>query len=184
MSTGMERAKELFLYYSGNKFYMDLNGDGNEYESYRVSRETENEWRREYLDRFLEEKQYGKDALNAYLKAADFLKSDMSDGCREDILYYPFRSGQTDDVTALFMLQAGLRLAERWSEKGHFSRSDAEAYIRALDAFTEGIMKRSEAGTMTRAEDYDMGEFSDPVYTAGYLKDLRDKWSELIRKLK
>ena len=49
MKTGIERAKELFMQYSGNRFYMDLNGDGREYDAYRIPRETEEEWRREYL---------------------------------------------------------------------------------------------------------------------------------------
>ena len=52
----MERAKELFLHYNGNQYYMDLNGDGNEYRSYRVPKETEEAWRREYLDHFFEQK--------------------------------------------------------------------------------------------------------------------------------
>ena len=33
---------------------------------------------------------------------------------------------------------------------------------------------------MTRSEDYVMQEFSDPVYIAGYLKDLQQRWRELL----
>ena len=54
MKTGMERAKELFIKYSGNRFYMDRNGDRHEYESYSIPKETEEEWRSEYLSQFLD----------------------------------------------------------------------------------------------------------------------------------
>ena len=100
----MERAKELFLYYCGNQYFMDLNGDGNEYRGYQISQEKEEEWRREYLDRFLQQKRYGREAFGAYAKAVEFLRSD-EDG--QNYLYYPFRTDGLDDVTILFMLLLG-----------------------------------------------------------------------------
>ena len=184
MKTGMERTKELYFRYGGNRFYMDLNGDGYEYDGYRVSGETEESWRREYLTRFFEEEKCGKEAAVSYEHASGFMKSDRSDGCWEDILYYPLRSGRLDDVTVLFMLPAGFRLAERWSKKGRFSREDAGGYMKALDEFAQSVRERAGAGTMTRAEDYDLNEFSDPVYVAGYLEELREKWTGLLRSLK
>ena len=43
----MERAKELFLKYNGNRFYMDREGEGSEYDSYHISKETEEMWTEE-----------------------------------------------------------------------------------------------------------------------------------------
>ena len=184
MKTGMERAKELFIQYSGNRFYMDLNGDGHEYDSYRVPKETEEEWRREYLSQFFEQKKYGRDALLSYAHATEFLKSNMTDDCWERVLYYPLRSDWLDDVTILFMLPASFRLAEKRSEKGKLSRNTADEYLHALDDFAQNILKRADAGMLTRAQDYHLQEFSDEVYVAGYLKDLQQKWTGLSRKLK
>ena len=184
MKTGMERAKELFMQYGGNRFYMDLNGDGQEYDAYRVSGETEKEWRREYLTQFFEQKRYGREALLAYSHATDFLKSDTADDRWERVLYYPLRSDWLDDVTILFMLPISFRLAEKRAEKGKLFRSTADAYRHALDAFVQNVLKRAEAGTLTRVEDYRLQEFSDEVYAAGYLRDLQQKWTGLSRKCK
>ncbi len=49
-----------------------------------------------------------------------------------------------------------------------------------LDGFAKDVQKRAEEGTMTRSEDYTMQEFSDPVYIADYLKDLRQRWAGLL----
>ena len=43
MKTGMERAKELLMQYSGNRFFVDLNEEGHEYDGYRIPKETEEE---------------------------------------------------------------------------------------------------------------------------------------------
>ena len=184
MKDVMERAKVLFIQYSGNRFYMDLNGDGKEYDSYRIPKETEDEWRREYLSQFFELKRYGKDALSSYTHAADFLKSDIADDYWKRMLYYPLRSDWLDDVTILFMLPVSFRLAEKWSEKGKFSQTGADEYLCVLDEFIQNVLKRADAGTLTRAQDYQLQEFSDEVYAAGYLKDLRQKWAELSRRLR
>ncbi len=182
MSTGMERAKELFMQYSGNRFYMDLNGDGREYDSYRIPRETEAAWRREYLSQFFAQRWYGREALLSYRRAADFLKSGTADDCRERLLYYPLSSDWLDDVTVLFMLPVSFHLAEKWAEAGKLSRDAADGYVHALDGFIQNLLKRAETGMLTRSPDYHLHEFSDEVYVAGYLKDLRQKWSELSRK--
>ena len=184
MRTEMERAKELFILYSGNRYYMDLNGDGHEYDRYRIPQDTEEEWRREYLSQFFEHKRYGKDALQSYARATDFLKSDMTDDYRERVLYYPLRADWLDDVTILFMLPVSYRLAEKQTENGKLSQDTAEEYLHALDGFIQSILKRADAGMLTRAQDYQLQEFSDEVYVAGYLKDLQQKWTRLSRKLK
>ncbi len=183
MKTGMERAKELFMQYSGNRFFMDLNGEGHEYAGYRIPKETEEEWRREYLSRFFEQKRYGRDALLSYAHAADFLKSDMTADCWERILYYPLRSNWLDDVTILFMLPASFQLAEKRAEKGKLSRDAANEYLHALDSFIQNILKRADAAMLTRAEDYHQQEFSDRVYVAAYLNDMQQKWIGLSRKI-
>ena len=175
----MERAKELFLQYHGNRFYMDHDGVGAEYEAYRVSRETEEQWAEEFISAFWQSEAQGKEALQAYSCAADLVKTDR----REDLekcLYYPLRSPYPDDVTRLFMLRAGFRLAERAAKKQCLSREDAAAYLRELDRFISGIRERAERGTLTRSADYVMQEFSDPVYIAEYLGGFRKKWSELV----
>ncbi len=175
----MERAKELFLKYNGNRFYMALNGDEYEYDRYQVSRETEETWRREYLDKFLQQKQYGKDALKAYASAVGFLKSDRSDADWENFLYYPLRSRWLDDVTVLFMLPLSFMLAEKWTNKGRFSKIEAEEYLKTMDIFLKEVQNRSETGTLTRGEDYNRNEFSDPAYVATYIDDLQRKWLKL-----
>ena len=183
MKTGMERAKELFMQYSGNRFFMDLNGEGHEYDGYRIPKETEEEWRREYLSQFFEQKRYGRDALLSYVHAADFLKSDVTDDCWERVLYYPLRSNWLDDVTILFMLPASFQLAEKRAEKGNFSRDAANDYLHALDGFVQSILKRADDGMLTRAQDYHLQEFSDEVYMAAYLNDLQQKWIGLSRRI-
>ena len=53
-----------------------------------------------------------------------------------------------------------------------------------LDGFIQDALKRAEGGTLTRAEGYHLQEFSDEVYVASYLKELRQKWIRLSLKLK
>ena len=175
----MDRAKELFLSYHGNRFYMDHDGVGAEYEAYRVSKETEKLWAAEFLSGFLTSETQGKEALQAYSCAADLVKTDR----REDLekcLYYPLRSPYPDDVTCLFMLRDSFRLAERAAKKHQLPKADAEAYLRELDRFISEVSARAERGTLTRSTDYVMQEFSDPVYVAEYLSGIRKKWSELL----
>ncbi len=173
----MERAKEMFLQYGGNRYYMSLDGVEQIYNSYRVSKETEEEWRNEFLAQFFTRKQYGKDALRAYGVAADYLKG--SD-CRERFLYYPLRSDWLDDVTILFMLRITLGKAEEWRKNGKLSKEEAAGYLEVLDGFAKDVQMRADEGTMTRSEDYTMQEFSDSAYIEDYLKDLQKDWSGLI----
>lgn len=175
----MDRAKELFIAYSGNGYYMDLDGVRPEYESYHVPKEIEEQWRREYLDQFKEQKQTGKKTLRAYSQAVNFLKSDRRDEDWADFLYYPLRSPWLDDVTALFMLQHSGRLGEKFFRKGKLSREEISDYLKELDEFSKGILLRMENGTQSRHEDYTLGEFSDSEYTVGFLKDIRQKWTGL-----
>ena len=174
----MERAKEMFLQYSGNRYYMSLDGVEQIYDSFRVSKETEEEWRRDFLEDFFAQKRYGKDALRAYSAAADLLKVD--DEYRESFLYYPLRSDWLDDITVLFMLQTTFRAAEKWAVRGKLSEEEAAGYTAALDGFAKDVQRRAEEGTMTRSEDYVMQEFSDPAYIADYLKDLDRRWRGLL----
>ena len=172
----MERAKELFLNYSGNQYYMDLDGVGHEYAAYHIPRETEELWAQEYISGFLASEPQGKEALRAYSAVTELAGKDKRDGVWEKCLYYPLRSGHLDDVTILFMLPGSFRMAERAARKRGFSREDAGAYLRELDGYIRQVRKRAEAGTLTRAADYVMQEFSDPVYVEGYLNGLRKKW--------
>ena len=174
----MERAKEMFLQYGGNRYYMSLDGVEQIYDSFRVSKETEEAWRREFLEQFFMQKSSGKAALGAYRTAAVFLTG-RSDH-RERFLYYPLRSDWLDDVTILFMLQTALRKAEEWGRKGKLAKEKASEYLAALNAFANGVQKRADEGTMTRSEDYAMQEFSDPAYIAAYLKDLQQCWRRLL----
>ena len=180
MRSGMERAKELFLYYCGNQYFMDLNGDGDEHRGYQISREKEEEWRREYLSQFFQQKHYGKEAAGSYANAVNFLKSDRSDEDAERYLYYPLRVDGLDDATVLFMLRYSYKLAEKWTKKKKFSREEKKEYLTVLDEYVEEVQKRAEEGTITRAEDYTCQEFFDPVYVAAYLEDLRKDWDRLI----
>lgn len=95
-------------------------------------------------------------------------------------LYYPLRAGHLDDVTVLYMLPHGFRMAEKAVKKKCFSREEADTYIHELDAFIKQVLVRTENGTITRAQDYTMQEFSDPVYVSGYLSDLKKKWTGLF----
>ena len=175
----MERAKELFLLYHGNRFYMDHDGVGAEYEAYRVSRETEEQWAEEFISAFRRSEAQGKEALRDYSCAADLVKTDRREAL-EECLYYPLRSPHPDDVTRLFMLQISFRLAERARGKKRLSREDAAAYLSELERFIPGLQDRADRGTLSRSEDYVMREFSDPVYVAEYLGGIRKKWSELV----
>ncbi|MBR2521836.1 MAG: hypothetical protein IKE61_01745 [Coriobacteriales bacterium] len=176
----MERAKELYLHYCGNRYFMALDGDEVEYDMYHVSKETEETWRKEFLDGFFAQKPHGKDALASYSQATEFMKGDRSDWCWEEVLHYPFRSDWLDDVTILFMLQRSFRLGERWARKGKLSREAAAAYLQELDAFSQEVQQRAENGTLSRAGDYDRLEFADPTHVADYMESLRRSWAELV----
>lgn len=176
----MDRAKELFLKYGGSRFHMDREGDGAEYDSYHISKETEEMWTRECIARFLESELKGREAHRAYAEVTELLKSDRSDEDWDRCLYYPLRAGHPDDVTILYMLSDSFRLAERAVKRNRFSREEAAAYLKELDGFTRPLLARANSGTMTRAADYVLQEFSDPAYVADYLDDLKKKWKELF----
>ena len=175
----MERAKELFLKYNGSRFFMDREGDGSEYESYHVSKETEKAWAVEFVSSFLESGLQGREALRSYSAAAELVRRINDDNIWDDVLYYPLRSAHLDDVTTLFMLGASFRMAEYAVKKGRFSKEEAEAYLSELDSYCRNAIARAEDGILSRSEDYVMREFSDPVYVAEYLKDIQDKWKRL-----
>ena len=174
----LQRAKKLFLDYHGNHFYMDHDGVLPEYESYHISKETEKMWAEESVQGFRMSEESGKKTLRSYSLVTDLLDCKKRDELKE-CLYYPFEAARLDDVTVLFMLQVSYRLAERAAKKGCLSKEETEAYIRALNDYSIQVLDRMEKGTLTRADDYIPQDFYDPVYTAGYLKDLREKWEEL-----
>lgn len=182
MKTRIERAKDIFMKYCGNRYFMDLDGVRSEYDWYQVPKETEEEWRREYLCQFFEEKRYGKDALQSYSKATYFLESNMANDHWERVLFYPFRCDWLDDVTILFMLRISLQFAEQQLKRGKLSGEKAAEYMHALEDLARDLQNRADAGTLTRAEDYVMQEFADELYVASYLKDLQQKWIDLSRK--
>lgn len=175
----MERAKELFLKYNGSRFFMDRERDGSEYESYRVPKEMEKAWAEEFVSSFLESRLQGKEALRSYNAAAELIRKDSENKRWDDILYYPLRAAHLDDVTALFMLSSSFRMAEYASKKCLFSKENIEAYLCELDSYCRKAIARAEDGTLSRSEDYFMREFSDPVYVAEYLDDLKKKWGNL-----
>ena len=176
----MERAKELFLGYSGNRFYMDLNGEGSEYAGYHVPKETEEMWAKEHISCFLESGMQGKEALRAYSAAIGLLDHEKSEDIRSRCLYYPLRAKHLDDVTILFMLPVSFRMAEKEAKERRISREDIDAYLRELSGYRKLVLARAEDGTLSRAKDYVMQEFSDPVYVADYLNSLEKEWAGLL----
>ena len=175
----MERAKELFLYYHGNRFFMDHNGERYEYDRYHVPKETEEAWAREYVLGFFESEARGKEALRAYSAVTEFVERDKLRDFWERCLYYPLRSEHLDDVTTLFMLSRSYRMAESAAKRRRLSWAAAAAYVRELDSYIRQVQERAAAGTLTRDADYDMNEFSDPVYVEDYLDRLREKWARI-----
>ena len=175
----MERAKELFLEYHGNRFFMDRDGAGREYDGYRISRETERMWAEEYVRDFLESEAAGREALRAYSTAADLLHGRETEEDWKKCLYYPLRSRHLDDVTVLFMLPCSFRMAERAADRGRFPKEDADSYLRELDRVIREVRERADGGTLTRDAAYARQEFSDPFYVSGYLDELRKKWAGL-----
>ena len=176
----IDRAKELFIAYGGNRFYMDNDGVVEEYAAYHVTKETEERWADEYIRDFLQTDRKGKDALKAYRTAAELLRREQLKSYFKTCLYYPIRTQRLDDVTRLFMLQISFQMTETAAKKGLFSREEAKAYLQKLDDFSGRIMTRAENGTLTRSEDHVMREFADPEYTAGYMDDLKQKWRGLF----
>ncbi len=175
----MDRAKELFLKYSGNRYYMDLNGEGDKYACYAVSKQTEETWAREYISGFFASEKQGKEALSVYSSVIAFLRNNRYNEYLEKALYYPLRSEYLDDVTILFMLKISFALAETMTKKHIFSRKEVEDYLQELDRYTSKIPGRMEKGSFTRAKDYVLNEFGDSDYVKEYLKDLRKKWGRL-----
>lgn len=49
----LEKAKEIFIKYNGNKYFMAINGDYEYYQSFDILRETEYKWIGEYLEEIL-----------------------------------------------------------------------------------------------------------------------------------
>ena len=176
----MDRAKELFLKYNGNRFYMDREGDGAEYDRYCVTKEMEEMWTDECICGFLESKPQGKAAVRDYSSVTELLERDVQDDRWNRCLYYPLRAEHLDDATVLYMLQASYRMAERAVKKHRFSKEECSIYIDELDEYIRAVRHRAENGTVTRSEDYTMQEFSDPVYIEGYLEDLVHKWNQLL----
>lgn len=176
----MDHAKELFFKYNGNRFYMDLNGEGHEYDKYHISRETEEKWAEEYILSFLNSKTHGKDAVRGYSAVAELLKRSIRSDLLEKCLYYPLKARHLDDISILFMLPNSFTLAERAVKKGGFIKNDAVAYIQDLDLYITQVQKRADNGTLTRNTDYGMQEFADPVYVNNYLHSLRKKWDGLF----
>ena len=175
----LERARQIFLDYQGNRFYMDHDGTGAEYESYHVSKETEEAWAKEYIDHFLETRMHGKEALRNYSGGTGMLKKEKQEDEWEKCLYYPLRSEHLDDVTILYMLEDSYRMAEKAAKRNRFFKEEKDAYIQELNIFLKEVQKRVENGTVSRAEDYIVQEFSDSVYTEDYLNRLKKKWEGL-----
>lgn len=177
----MERAKEIFLKYNGNHFYMDRNGDGYEYASYHVPKETEEIWAKEIISFFLESKLYGKDALRSYAAVTELIKSDRQDSNWDKCLYVPLKSEELDDVTTLYMLPMSLKMAEKAVRKHTFSQKDANAYIEELESYIRKVQDRLVKDGLTRAADYSEQEFSDPAYVTYYLNNLKSEWVGLFQ---
>lgn len=177
----MERAKHLFLKYNGNHFHMDREGDGNEYDNYHISRETEEMWTREFISSFLGGEMRGREAYRVYAAVTELQRRDARNDDWDKCLYYPLRAKGLDDVSILYMLNCSFRMAEQAVKKKCFSREEAAAYIRELDNYIRQVKVRAESETLTRADGYEKVEFSDPVYVAGYLSALREKWNGLFR---
>lgn len=175
-----ERAKELFLKYNGNRFHMDREGEGGEYESYHISRETEEMWTEELISSFLTSDMCGKEAFRTYAAVTELLKTDRQNKHWNTLLYYPLRTECLDDVTILYMLPDSFWMAEKAVNKNCFSKGEADAYLHELERYTRLVRDRAENGTMTRASDYVMQEFSDPAYIADYLSSLKRKWTGLL----
>ena len=176
----MERAKELFLKYNGNHFHMDREGEGAEYDTYHVSKETEEMWTEEFVSSFLGSKLQGREALRTYSTATELLKSERKDGNWDTCLYYPLRTEDLDDVTILFMLPAGFRMAERAVKKHRFSREERDRYLNELDNYISQTQDRVKKGMLSRTADYVMQDFADPAYVEEYLNDLKKKWLDLF----
>ena len=177
----VERAKELFYKYHGNRFYMDHDGAGREYDSYHISKETEELWTKELISGVTGSKHQGKEALSVYSAAADMIKRDRMKDEWDELLYYPLSAGHLDDVTTLYMLSGSFKMAEKASKRDLFSKEEADTYMLKLERYVLTVRERSEEGTLTRAQEYIPQEFSDPVYVADYLQGLKKKWEELFR---
>ena len=176
-----ERAKELFLKYNGNRFHMDREGEGGEYESFHISKETEEMWTEELIAAFLKSEINGREAFRTYTAVTELLKTDRQNKNWDTILYYPLHAEYLDDVTVLYMLPDSFRMAEKALNKNCFSKVEADAYLHELERYTRLVRDRAENGTMTRTSDYVMQEFSDPAYIADYLSSLKRKWTGLFR---
>ena len=50
MSNNRHRAKEIYFYYACNHFFLDRDGDSDEYKSFSVTAREEQEWRKEYIE--------------------------------------------------------------------------------------------------------------------------------------
>lgn len=175
----MERAKELFYRYHGNRFYMDHDGVEREYDSYHISGETEVQWAEELISCFLDSQLQGREARRAYSAASELIRYDRRVENWDRCLYYPLRAEHLDDVTVLYMLPYSFRMAEKAAGKHCFPKEKADEYVSELDKYISTVQERAENGTLTRAAEYVLQEFSDPVYLTDYLRDLRERWNRL-----
>ncbi len=159
---------------------MDLDGRGGEYEIFRVPKETEDLWAKEFVRDLRSSEKRGREALGEYSAAAHLARRLGSAEDRRYCLFHPLRAPELDDVTRLFMLSDSFRMAERAAAEGSLSGEEAEAYLAELDAFSALVIARAENGSLSSSEDYVMREFSDPEYVSRYLAELRVKWTRLL----
>jgi len=178
----VDRAKQLFYQYHGNRFYMNHDGVEQEYDSYHISKETEELWAKEFVSAFLESGLTGKKTVQAYSIVTDLLKIERDGNVFETCLYYPLRADHLDDVTRLFMLPLSFKMAEAAARKKQFSKQEAAAYIHELESYMKQVMDHVEKESLSRAEDYVLNEFSDPVYVADYLRDIKERWERIACK--
>ncbi len=160
---------------------MDREGDGAEYDSYHITKETETMWAREFIDSFLKSEMTGREAFRMYSSVTELTGRDSRKETWNTCLYYPLRTKHLDDATILFMLGESFQMAEAAAKKRRFSKADAAAYLQELDRYIEQVQDRAESETLTRDADYVRQDFSDPAYVKYYLSSLRKKWTELFR---
>ncbi len=119
-----EKAKQIFRECSGNKYFMNLNGVYEEYESYNVPKYLEEQWKRGISDEYAEK-----------LEAAETMK-EVSDS------FFGYRNSHISrEEKASNMMDYIIANSEGWDS---FTRVLCfEAFIGVMKSLSSGIARRS-----------------------------------------
>lgn len=135
----MTEAKNMFLQYSGNIYFMEKDGVLDVYHSYGATRRQERQWAEEYVLRFLagerdlEPSGSVRRSDMLYHKAAQLAEKCGEESLLHDVLDYPFENRVESGLeTALLMMRVNINFARHLFLNRKLLRAQLETYDRKV----------------------------------------------------